>query len=97
MEKWRRISLVGILLGNGALLIDYFVISVPYIIMIPILFVASILIFSGLIMRKKHKNDLVQKECSKSDGEFKGQYTEEELNEIQKQNDDMTVIDTLLM
>lgn len=57
MEKWSRISLVGIILGNGALLIDYFVISVPYVIMIPILLVAIILIFTGLIMRKKQKND----------------------------------------
>lgn len=57
MDKWRRISLAGILLGNGALLIDYFVMSVPYAIMIPILLVAVILIFTGLIMRRKQKKD----------------------------------------
>lgn len=57
MEKWRKISLAGILLGNGALLIDYFLTSVPHVVMIPILLVAIILIFSGLVMRKKHKNN----------------------------------------
>ena len=57
MEKWRKILLAGILLGNGALLIDYFVTSVPHVVMIPILLVAIILIFSGLVMRKKHKNN----------------------------------------
>ncbi len=57
MEKWRRISLIGILLGNIALLVDYFLISVPYVMMIPILFVAIILIFTGLAMRKKRKKD----------------------------------------
>lgn len=57
MEKWRKISLTGILLGNGALLIDYFVTSIPYVVMIPILFIAIILIFTGLVMRKKHKNN----------------------------------------
>lgn len=55
MEQWRRISLIGILLGNIALLVDYFIISVPYVVMIPILFVAIILIFAGLVMRKKQK------------------------------------------
>ena len=57
MEQWRKISLVGILIGNGALLVDYFVISIPYTIMIPFLIVSIILIFLGLIMRKKEKND----------------------------------------
>ena len=55
MEQWRRISLIGILLGNIALLVDYFIISVSYVVMIPILFVAIILIFAGLVMRKKQK------------------------------------------
>lgn len=57
MEQWRRISLVGILLGNIALLIDYFIISVPHVIMIPILLVAIILIFAGLVIRRKQKKD----------------------------------------
>ena len=57
MEQWRRISLIGILLGNIALLVDYFLISVPHVMMIPILFVAIILIFTGLVMRKKQKKD----------------------------------------
>ena len=57
MEQWRRISLIGILLGNIALLVDYFLISIPYVIMIPILIVAIILIFTGLVMRKKQKKE----------------------------------------
>lgn len=57
MEQWRKISLIGVLLGNIALLIDYFIISVPYVIMIPILIIAIILIFTGLFMRKKQKKD----------------------------------------
>ena len=56
MKNWRKFSLIGILLGNGALLVDYFVISIPYIIMIPLLIVSIILIITGLIMRKKQKN-----------------------------------------
>ena len=55
MEKWRRISLAGVLLGNCVLLIDYFVTSIPYAIMIPVLLIAIILIFAGLIVRKKQK------------------------------------------
>ena len=54
MEQWRKISLIGILIGNGALLIDYCAISIPYIIMTPILIVAFILIITGLIIRKKN-------------------------------------------
>lgn len=55
MEQWRKISLAGILLGNISLLIDYFFISIPYAIMIPILLIAIVLIFAGLIMRKRKK------------------------------------------
>ena len=55
MEKWRKISLLGILLGNVALLVDYFLLSIPHAIMIPILVVAIILIFTGLIIRNKNK------------------------------------------
>lgn len=50
MKQWRKISLIGVLLGNGALLVDYFAISIPYIIMIPILLVSITLIFAGLII-----------------------------------------------
>ena len=57
MEKWRIIWLIGILLGNGALLIDYFVISVPHVIMLPLLIVSITLIFTGLIIGKKQKKD----------------------------------------
>lgn len=54
-EKWRTISLAGILLGNGALLMDRFVIRFPNVIIIPILLIAIILIFAGIMMRKKQK------------------------------------------
>lgn len=54
MEAWRRISWGGILLGNGALLIDCFLFSIPNAVMIPILTVAIILVFAGFIMRKRN-------------------------------------------
>lgn len=57
MERWRIISLTGILLGNGALLVDYFLISVPHIVMIPLLLASIILIFTGLIQRRKQKKN----------------------------------------
>ena len=46
------------------------------------------------------KCDLSEKKCPVCGGELKKQFTEEELKElkeIQKQNDDMAVINTLLM
>ena len=55
MEKWRCISLIGIILGIGIQIIDFFVISIPYVIFIPLEFVAIILIFAGFIIRKKQK------------------------------------------
>ena len=57
MEQWRKISLIGLLLGNGALLMDSFAIRIPHIIMIPILVVAIALTFTGLMIRKRQKND----------------------------------------
>ncbi len=45
----------------------------------------------------KEMYDLKEKKCPKCGGKLKKQYTEEELKEIQKQNDDMTVINTMLM
>ena len=42
------------------------------------------------------KCDLSEKKCPVCRGKLKKQCTEEELKEIQKQNDDMTVINTLL-
>ena len=45
----------------------------------------------------KEKYDLEEKKCPKCGRKLKKQYTEEELKEIQKQNDDMMVIDTFLM
>ena len=41
------------------------------------------------------KYDL-EKKCPKCGCKLKTQYTEEELKKIQKQNDDMTVINTML-
>ena len=43
------------------------------------------------------KCDLSEKKCPVCGGKLKKQFTEEELKEIQKQNDDMTVINILLM
>ena len=45
----------------------------------------------------KEKYDLKEKKCPLCGGKLKKQYTEEELKEIQKQNDDTMVIDTLLI
>ena len=41
--------------------------------------------------------DCSQKKCPVCDEKLIRKYTEEELEEIQKQNDDFTVINTLLM
>ena len=43
------------------------------------------------------KYDLSEKKCPVCGEKLKKQFTEEELKEIQKQNDDMAVISTLLM
>ena len=45
----------------------------------------------------KEKYDLKEKKCLKCGRMLKKQYTEKELKEIQKQNDDTMVINTLLM
>ena len=45
----------------------------------------------------KEKYDLKEKKCLKCGRKLKKQYTEEELKEIRKQNDDAMVINTLLM
>lgn len=55
MEKWRCISLIGIMLGIVVQIIDFFVISIPYAIIIPLDIVAIILIFAGFIIRKSEK------------------------------------------
>lgn len=55
MEKWRCILMIGIVLGIGVQIIDFFVISIPYVIFIPLEIVAIILIFAGFIIRKKKK------------------------------------------
>ena len=43
------------------------------------------------------KCDLSEEKCPVCEGKLKKQFTAEELEEIQKQNDDMAVISTLLM
>ena len=43
------------------------------------------------------KCDLSEKKCPVYGGKLKKRFTEEELQEIQKQNDDMAVISALLM
>ena len=45
----------------------------------------------------KEKYDLKEKKCPHCGGKLKKQYTEEELKEFQKQNDDTMVIDTFLI
>ena len=52
MEKWRLISLTGIILGIIQML-DYFVEGLSDIVIIVL---AIILIFAGLIIRKREKN-----------------------------------------
>ena len=55
MERWRWILLIGIILGNVAWIVDSFVISIPYVIMIPLLVVAIMLIFTGFIIRRSKR------------------------------------------
>ena len=43
------------------------------------------------------KCDLSEKKCSVCGRKLKRQFTEEELKDIQEQNDEMAVINTLLM
>ena len=49
------------------------------------------------ISEKKCHNQCHNRKCPECGGKMKTQYSEEELKEIQKQNDDMVVINTLLM
>lgn len=55
MKMWRRILMTGIILGFVVQVIDFFVITIPYIIIIPLEIVAIVLIFTGFIMRKREK------------------------------------------
>ena len=57
MEKWRLIPLIGIIWGLSLQVVDYFVISIPYVVIIPLDIVAIVLIFAGLVIRKKGKTD----------------------------------------
>lgn len=52
MEKWRYILLAGIILGMVIITIDFLVVSVPYIVIIPMELISLVLIFAGFIMRK---------------------------------------------
>lgn len=56
MEKWRCISLIGIVLGITVQIIDFFIISISYAIIIPLDIAAIILIFAGFIIKKNEKN-----------------------------------------
>lgn len=60
------------------------------------------LFFGGLLMYKVCKEcgkqfDLSVKKCPECGGKLKKQFTEEELEEIQKQNDDFTTINTFML
>ena len=55
MQKWRRISLTGIILGIVAIGIDFLMKGLPYAIIIPLEIISIILIFTGLIIRKVEK------------------------------------------
>lgn len=55
MEKWRLIMLCGMVLGVIVLIIDALVANAPYVIIIPLQVVAILLLFGGLIMRRRDK------------------------------------------
>lgn len=60
MKKWRFLSLVGIILGIGLEIIDYFIMNIPYMLLTPLQIVAIAMIFGGFICRKyerTHKKD----------------------------------------
>lgn len=56
MEKWRYILGLGCVLGIVLTVIDYLIITIPYVIIIPLQIVSIILIFTGLIIRKNMKS-----------------------------------------
>jgi len=55
MEKWRLIMLCGMVLGVVVLIIDAIVENAPYLIIIPLQLVAIVMLFGGLIMRKRER------------------------------------------
>lgn len=55
MLKWRYISGIGIILGMVVTVIDFLVEGIPYVITIPLVIVSIILIYAGLIIRKREK------------------------------------------
>lgn len=55
MAKWRCISVIGIILGMVVTVIDFLIEGIPYVITIPLIIVSIILIYAGLIIRKREK------------------------------------------
>lgn len=55
MLKWRYISGIGIILGMVVTVIDFLVEGISYVITIPLVIVSIILIYAGLIIRKREK------------------------------------------
>lgn len=53
MVKWRCISGTGISLGMVVTTIDFLVEGIPYVMTIPLVIVSVILIYAGLIIRKR--------------------------------------------
>lgn len=52
-DSWRCISGAGIILGVVLTALDLWVIRIPYVIIIPLEIISIILIFAGLIIRKR--------------------------------------------
>lgn len=55
MEKWRLIMLCGMILGIVVLIVDALVENAPFMVIIPLQLVAIILLFGGLIIRKRDR------------------------------------------
>ena len=55
MVKWRCISGTGISLDMVVTTIDFLVEGIPYVMTIPLVIVSVILIYAGLIIRKREK------------------------------------------
>ncbi len=55
MEKWRLIMLCGMVLGVAVLIVDALVENAPYMIILPLQLVAIVLLFGGLIIRKRER------------------------------------------
>lgn len=55
MVKWRCISGTGIILGMVVTFIDFLVEGISCVIIIPLVIMSIILIYAGLIIRKREK------------------------------------------